>query len=200
LPSNPNDLADLRSLQAGNDRALDRLIERWERPLFAFAWRYLHHETDARDIATEAFVRLYQQRLRLRPDSNLSAWLFTTTANLCRNHHRWRSRHPTVSLDETAANGSSASGAFTAVDESPTPDDALVRKEALTALEQALAALPHDLKSVLILHHYDHLSYREIGAITGCRERGVETRLYRARQLLRSAVEDYMREPAGTVS
>jgi RNA polymerase sigma-70 factor (ECF subfamily) len=86
--------------------------------------------------------------------------------------------------------------AFGAVDDAPTPCDALVNKEAVAALERALASLPHDLKTVLILHHYEHLSYREIGAVTGCRERGVETRLYRARQLLRETVEKLMHEPA----
>jgi RNA polymerase sigma-70 factor (ECF subfamily) len=200
LPTCPNDSADLLALQSGDDRALDRLIARWERPLYGFAWRYLHHEADARDVATESFVRLYQQRMRLRPDSKVAAWLFTTATNHCRNQHRWRRRHPSVPLDNMASDGSRDSGAYTAIDEAPTPDDALLHKEALAALEQALAALPHDLKTVLLLHQFERLSYREIGAITGCRERGVETRLYRARQLLREAVIKLMREPAGTGS
>lgn len=200
MPTSPNDTADLRTLQEGDDCALDRLIARWEGPLFGFAWRYLRHEADARDVAIESFVRLYQQRMRLRPDSNIAAWLFTTAANLCRNHHRWRRRHPSVQLDEPGGDNPALPGAFEVVDNSPTPDDSLLHKEALAALDQALAALPHDLKTVLLLHHYERLSYREIGAITGCRERGVETRLYRARQLLRSAVEKLMREPAAGVT
>lgn len=199
MPTTANDTADLLALQAGDDCALDRLMARWERPLFGFAWRYLRQEADARDVAIESFVRLYQQRMRLRPDSNIAAWLFTTAANLCRNHHRWRRRHPSVQLDEPGADGSRAPDAFTAVDELPVPNDALLHKEALAVLDNALAALPHDLKTVLLLHHYERLSYREIGAITGCRERGVETRLYRARRLLRSAVEKLMREPAANV-
>jgi len=198
LPTSPNDTADLHALQAGDERALDRLIARWERPVFAFAWRYLRHEADARDVAVESFVRLYQQRNRLRPDSNLAAWLFTTAANLCRNHHRWRRRHPAVPLDAPCADDAHAPGAFVAADHAPAPDDALLEKEARATLEQAIASLPHDLRTVLLLHHFEHLSYREIGAITGCRERGVETRLYRARQLLRTAVERLMREPAGS--
>lgn len=198
MPTSPNDTADLHALQAGDERALDRLIARWDRPVFAFAWRYLHHEADARDVAVESFVRLYQQRNRLRPDSNLAAWLFTTAANLCRNHHRWRRRHPAVPLDAPGIDDAPAPGAFVAADDSPAPNDALLQKEALATLEQAIASLPHDLRTVLLLHHFERLSYREIGAITGCRERGVETRLYRAKQLLRAAVERLMREPAGT--
>ena len=54
--------------------------------------------------------------------------------------------------------------------------------------------LPHDLKVTVLLHHYEHLSYREIAAIIHCSERGVETRLYRARQHLREELAVYLRE------
>ena len=101
-PVNPNpgsDLADWHALRAGDDTALERLIARWEKPLFAFAWRYVRNSADARDLAAEVFVRLYQNRERMAEDSNLAAWLFTTLVNLCRNRHRWQQRHPSVNLD-----------------------------------------------------------------------------------------------------
>ncbi len=56
----------------------------------------------------------------------------------------------------------------------------------IEALEKAVAALPHDLRTTLLLCHYERLSHREIGAILGCSERGIETRLRRARQQLRA--------------
>jgi RNA polymerase sigma-70 factor (ECF subfamily) len=177
---NPNpgsDLTDWHALRAGDDTALNRLITRWEKPLFNFAWRYVRNHADAGDLTAEVFVRLYQNRERLAPDSNLSAWLFTSLVNLCRNRHRWRERHPSVSLDDVAGREPMA--------ETPAPDDALERRETLEALGAAIDRLPHELKTTLLLHHYEHLSYREIGGITRCSERGVETRLYRARQRLR---------------
>jgi RNA polymerase sigma-70 factor (ECF subfamily) len=179
-PVNPNpgsDLADWHALRAGDDDALGRMIARWEKPLFNFAWRYVRNTADARDLSAEVFVRLYQHRERLVENSNISAWLFTTLVNLCRNRHRWRERHPSVSLDEPAAREPAT--------EAPAPGDAMERRETLEALGAAIDRLPHELKATLLLHHYDHLSYREIGEITGCSERGVETRLYRARQRLR---------------
>ena len=179
-PDPTNDRAQLAALQRGDDTALNRLIARWERPLFAFAWRYVRHTADARDLVAEVFVRLYQQRSRLRADTNLSAWLFTTLANLCHNQHRWRRRHPTVSL--AAAEADEGNTLPSAV---PGPGETLERDEARAALGAAIDRLPHELKVTLFLHHYDGLSYREIGKITGCSERGVETRLYRARQRLR---------------
>lgn len=176
-PDSASDLTDLRALQAGEDIALNRLVARWEKPLFGFAWRYVRNTADARDLAAETLVRLYQNRTKLAPDSNVSAWLFTTLVNLCRNHHRWRERHPSVSLEETAAREQTS--------EALAPGAELEQRETLEALSAAIDRLPHELKATLLLHHYERLSYREIGAATGCSERGVETRLYRARQRLR---------------
>jgi RNA polymerase sigma-70 factor (ECF subfamily) len=72
----------------------------------------------------------------------------------------------------------------------------LEHDEACAAVRAAVDRLPHDLKSTLILHHYERLSYREIGAVVGCSERGVETRLYRARQRLREELAGFLRETA----
>ena len=189
-----SDQAGLQALQNGRDSALDELIARWQRPLFAFAWRYVQNRTDASDLVAEAFVRLHQQRDRLRPDTRLSAWLFTTLSNLCHNHYRWRRRHPTVSLD--APNDDETSAHDTVPSDSAVPDAALERDETCAAVRAAVDRLPHDLKTTLLLHHYEQLSYREIGSIVGCSERGVETRLYRARQRLREELAGFLRETA----
>lgn len=177
------DRTDLLALQQGDEAALERLVARWERPLTAFAWRYLRNATDARELALETFVRLHEKRATLRPDTNLSAWLFTTLTNLCHNRHRWWRRHPSTSLE-----GGAGGEVIPFADDAPTPDANLEQSEALAALDVAIAGLPHDLRTTLLLHHFERLSYREIAGIVGCSERGVETRLYRARQALRVAL------------
>jgi RNA polymerase sigma-70 factor (ECF subfamily) len=194
-PDNDN-LIDLQALQNGDDTALNRLIGRWQKPLFAFAWRYLHNSTDAHDLVAEVFVRLYQQNHRLAPDTRLSAWLFTILANLCHNHHRWRRRHPAVSLDASEQGDAADSAPLVnnLAHDAPTPDRTLEQNEALDALAQAIDRLPHDLKTTLLLHHYEHLGYREISQIAGCSQRGVETRLYRARQYLKAELTSFLRE------
>lgn len=192
------DRANLLELQRGDASALNRLIARWQRPLLGFAYRYLQNAADAQDLVAETFVRLYQRRMRLRPDTNLSAWLFTALTNLCHNHHRWRRRHPTVPFGPSDA-GSGGPGACEpdAATHEPSPDAALARDETLGALMKAVDGLPHNLRAAVLLHHYGHLSYREIASITGCTERGVETRLYRARQQLRIELGEFFREAAG---
>jgi len=66
-----SDLVCLQALQQGRDTALNQLIARWQRPLFAFAWRYVQNQADAHDLVAETFVRLHQQRARLRPDTKV---------------------------------------------------------------------------------------------------------------------------------
>jgi len=195
-PHPDNDNTDLLALQHGDDTGLNRLMVRWQKPLFAFAWRYLHNTADAHDLVAETFVRLYQQNHRLAPDTRLSAWLFTILSNLCHNHHRWRKRHPSVSLDATDNHdGTQSTAQINQVPhDGPAPDRTLEHAEALTAMAGAIDKLPHDLKTTLLLHHYEHLGYREISQITGCSERGVETRLYRARQYLKAELSPFLRE------
>jgi RNA polymerase sigma-70 factor (ECF subfamily) len=185
VPAYPaTDRADLAALRRGDDSALNRIIERWERPLIGFAFRYLGNSADARDLVEEAFVRLYQNRERFEAESNLPAWLFTTLANLCRNRNRWNHRHPTTGMDSSENGDPAVSAQLRSVE--PDPRAKLQHMEMLETLEKAVAALPHDLKATLLLCHYERLSHREIGAVLGCSERGIETRLRRARQQLRA--------------
>lgn len=190
MPRDPSEDQPLfAALQRGEDLALNRLIARWEQPLFAFAWRYLHNQADAQDLVADTFVRLYQHRARLRPDTKLSAWLFTTLANLCHNRHRWHRRHPTVSMDDPEQGAAPTGEAAMAASTEGT--ERLEREEAQAALHAAMDRLPHDLRVTVLLHYFDRLSYREIAEITGCSERGVETRLYRARHRLRAELEAF---------
>jgi RNA polymerase sigma-70 factor, ECF subfamily len=195
------DRSNLQELQRGDTSALNRLIARWQRPLLSFSYRYVQNSADAQDLVAETFVRLYQKRAQLRQDTNLSAWLFTTLTNLCHNHHRWKRRHPTVAFGPgTADAGSGGDYSPAAMDPAATdasPDAALVRDESLDALKKAIDDLPHDLKVSVLLHHYERLSYKEIAAITHCSERGVETRLYRARLQLKLDLSRYFQESPG---
>ncbi len=185
-PDRARDLDLLHALQRGDDGALNLLIGRWESRLYAFAWRYTRNATDAQDLVAETFVRLYHQNARLHVDTNVSAWLYTTLTNLCHNQHRWRHRHPTVSFDATTPDGTPL--VATPVSDAEPAADQLERSESAAMVAAAIDRLPHDLRVAVMLHYFEKLSYREIAEIAGCSERGVETRLYRARQQLRETL------------
>ena len=185
MPADPaQDLALMAALVGGRDSALDELMERWEGPLRSFAHRYLLNTADADEIVEETFVRIYHKRADFVPGSNFSAWIFTIAANLCRHRLRWRRRHPSESIDIPDADGSPGLGS-TLPAWGADPAVATEGNERIAALRAAVDTLPHDQRTVFLLHAYENLSYREIAAAVGCSERGVETRLYRARQALR---------------
>ncbi len=183
------DRNDMRDLCEGQDAALNRIMDRWSAPLGAFIHRYLQDREDAFDLLQETFVRVYQNRDRYRPDAKFSTWLFAIAVNLCRNRARWRRRHPTVSLDAGAEEGiPSCLNASKSGEQSP--DAALVQRERIRAVREAIARLSHDLRTPLILFQYEGLTHQEIAGVMNCTPKAVETRIYRARRKLKAWLAD----------
>jgi len=185
------DLALMADLVAGRDSALDELMERWEGPLHSFAHRYLLNATDSDEVVEETFVRIYHKRADFVPGSNFSARRGAAAANLCRHRLRWRRRHPSESIDIPDEDGSPGLGS-TLPAGGADPAVTTEGNERIAALRAAVDTLPHDQRTVFLLHSYENLSYREIAAAVGCSERGVETRLYRARQTLRDKLANLL--------
>jgi RNA polymerase sigma-70 factor, ECF subfamily len=180
---NDPDLDCMARLIDGDDSALNRLMERWQKPLLSFILRYAGNHADAIELAEETFVRVYQSRRRFNFKSKFSTWLLTIAANLCRHHARWRTRHPTISLDENAS-ADETSDRYLSISAEETPSDLAERSELAKLVRDEIDRLPHDLKTVILLFEYENLSYDEIGGILGCTSKAVETRLYRVRKLL----------------
>src|SRR5262245_16026561 len=165
--NNP-DFACMVRLREGDDLALNELMERWQKPLHSFILRYIANHRDSIELAAETFVRVYQHRSRFNFKSKFSTWLLTIATNLCRQHTRWRKRHPTISLDDAASvDEVSDKNLFVSAEEIPS---ALASRTELAKLvKEEIEKLPHDLKTAVLLFAYDNLSYGEIGAILGCR-------------------------------
>lgn len=176
-------------LKAGDDSALNGLMARWQVPLRSYLFRFLQSDSQAQDIAEETFVRIHAARARFAPGQPFASWMFAIATNLARNQIRWRRRHPGESLDGAGA-------PFLAREEAmldrATPADRLGEKERIAAVRQAIAALPDDLKAVLLLFEYQEVPQAEIGRIQGCTAKAVETRLYRARALLKKSLVRFM--------
>jgi RNA polymerase sigma-70 factor, ECF subfamily len=193
------DLRLLEELRSGRDSALNEIIDRWERPLASFAWRYVQNQTDTQDLVQETFVKVYKNKDRFRPDTKLSAWLFTTLANQCRNFSRWKRRHPTVALYNSREETSDPLTTVTLdpADLSPTPDTSAETNDLIDHLKEAIGKLPHDLKTTLLLYQYEGMSYKEIAEVVGCSPKGVETRLYRTRKQLKKLLKSKSMEAGG---
>jgi len=181
------DAQDMARLAGGHDAALNDLMDRHAERLFHFLVRSLQNETDAADLAQETFVKIFQSRARFDPQQKFSTWLFTIASNLVRDRYRWRSRHQQVSLDaENDQTEFTLKDTLTAVE--PPPDQRMQTEERADEVRKAVAALPEDLKQPLILAVYQDLPQAEIATALKCSVKAVETRIYRARQQLRTAL------------
>jgi RNA polymerase sigma factor (sigma-70 family) len=99
LPDADTSSQSMAALARGSHAGLEALMAAWQTPLHRFIYRYVQDEAAAEDLTQETFVRIYQHRLRFRPDTSFACWAFSIAANLCRNHRRWRWRHRTDSFD-----------------------------------------------------------------------------------------------------
>jgi len=170
-------------LKGGDDLALNTLMDRWTPRVTSFLYKMTGQRDTAIDLAQETFVKLYGARKRYKPQGTFSTYLFTIAANLGRNHARWRSRHPTISLDATDDAGIATMAE--PVDPHHSPGEAAESSEKYRAVREALLALPHDLREAMVLFIYEGMGYADIAALSDCTAKAVETRIYRARQILK---------------
>jgi len=175
----------------GEVEAFGILVEQYQDKLYNFVLRIVGHRDDAADIAQEAFVRAYQELPRLRESGAFTTWLFRIAANLARTAYRNRQRMPTVDLDAVAPieqiNGHYDTVGFVDAEESV---EAVVEKqEKRRRMALAVGALPPRYKEPVLLRYVAELSYEQIGEVLQLPCRTVETRIYRAKQMLRRSCE-----------
>lgn len=186
LPENLQDADQdaMRRLAEGDDGALNSIMQRWKDKVAAYLYRQTGCAEVANDLAQETFVRLYQSRARYQPTAAFPTYLFRIAVNLGRNHARWQSRHPTVSIEEChAAIQQLPSGANS-------PDQVAQLHENTRRIGVAIASLPVELREVLHLFIYQEMSHQEIAIVLDCSIKAVETRIYRARQKLKVQLAD----------
>lgn len=180
----PTDEELMAALQAGQGAALAPLMERWELGVKAFLSSLGVPSADVEDVAQEAFVRLYEKRASFRVGAAFKPWLLTIAGNLGRNRLRWRLRRREDSIQAMDAD---LPGGFHYADPAAQPASALAERANLAQdVRSAVDALPANLREAVVCVELEELSYNEAAQVMGCTAKAVETRLYRARQLLRT--------------
>lgn len=184
------DLALIRRLQGGEDEALNALMERYEKPLFRFVYRFTGNESDAADLVQATFVKVYLKRARFKPTATFRTWLYTIAKNLCRDWARARQRKPLVPVGEIFDREMhSAAAAGMSRTEIADPGEETARREETGELRAAIDGLPEELRSALILFCLEEHSQEEAATLLGCTAKAVETRVYRAKKILRQRLE-----------
>ena len=185
------DRADMEKLQAGHDAALNDLMERHATPVFHFLCRMTGNEDDANDLAQETFVRVFKSRASFHLEQKFTTWLFTIAANLARNHFRWRARHPNLSLDAENSETQQTLGSILPAN-SPIPNEEALARERAQAVRSAVGKLPEDMREAIVLCEWEERSIAEAALILEATPKAVESRLYRARGILRERLKSWL--------
>lgn len=177
--------ADLAARAVKGDRpAFNRIVQRYQEPLYRFIRRYVGDADEAYDLLQETFVSAWQALGRYDPTRPAATWLRRIALNKCRDWGRRRAVrrffYGATSLDGSPAAADAAASVVT-VDDS--------NEIALTNLDRAIATLPSQLKEPLLLTAFEGLSQIAAGEALGISAKAVETRVYRARKLLAEALK-----------
>jgi len=191
IDPNALDQADMERLMAGQDAALNDLMERHATPIFRFLCRMVGNEDDANDLAQETFARVFRARANFRLGDKFSTWLFTIAANLARNHFRWRARHPNVSLETGADDPEQSLENILPATDAP-PNEQTLAAERAAVVRAEVARLPEDLREATVLCEWEECSVAEAAAILETTPKAVESRLYRARKVLRERLKGWL--------
>lgn len=182
------DLALVQALQAGDDSALNRLMERHQEALFRFIRGYVINEADASELTQETFVRAYFNIGRFKPTAKFVTWLYRIALNLCRDHGKSRWTKRAAIHDSFSLSGDNLKQDRDLLAGDHTPAEQALSSEKMGALDDAITQLPHDLRTALVLTAIDQRSHQECAELLETTPKTIETRVYRARKLLLAAM------------
>ena len=179
-------------VKRGDRAAFAELVERYKQPLFNFVFRTLRDETETEDVAQNTFLQVWKSRARYERTAKFSTWLFTIARNLCLNEIRRRSRHPAESLEETHAEHDDQPSRQYEDKKIFLPTETALHGELAQKIEEALAELPENQRTAILLCRQDELSYEEIAEVLDCSAMAVKSLLSRARCNLRDVLARYL--------
>ena len=168
------DVALMLELKAGDEEAFVKLYRQYRDRLFNFSRRLLGDAALAEEATQDVFLKLYRARERYTPTSRFSTYVYRIARNHCLN---LKARHENTRVDRHRVAEEVGSHAATA--------EAMVeRSELRAALQRALAVLPENQATALVLAHYDGMSYREVAEVLEVSESATKSLIHRARARL----------------
>lgn len=169
----------MRIVQAGDYSPASEIYDRYSGRIYNFAFRFLKNAEAAEDATQEVFVKMLRHANQFNGDAKLSTWLFSITANWCRDYLRKSDNKAKDSDDVLVTLPASAEFA---------PDRNLEQRQNEQRVRAALATLTPEQREAILLSRYQGLSYAEIAQIAGCSEGAVKTRVFRAMETLKKVL------------
>jgi len=181
----PSDEELVARSMGGDLDSFNQLVLRWERPSYALAYRVIGREEDARDVAQETFLRAFRALSGFKGQAKFSSWLYRITLNLCRDWIRKERRTP-VSQAPEGIDIIELAGEATP---NETIEQRVGRGQLSRAVSRAMASLPEEQRTAIILKEYHGLTFQEIADMLDCPLSTVKTRLYQGLSVVRKQLE-----------
>lgn len=170
----------------GKGELFSILVERYQTKVYSTAYNYTHDREEAMDLTQEVFIKVYNNLHSYKSKALFSTWLYRITVNRCIDWTR-KKRLQTVSALQ---DGEDETGIYdTIVDSSWDPEETVVRQEDAESIRAIVEELPEIYKTAIILYYFEDFSPKEIAEIIEVPRRTVETRLFRAKNMLKLRLE-----------
>ncbi|HTV13891.1 MAG TPA: RNA polymerase sigma factor [Acidobacteriaceae bacterium] len=196
-PANLSAMTDaeiMLRVRAGDDAGFNYLIEKYRKPIVNFMYRMVHNQAVAEELAQDVFLRVYRSRETYRAEAKFTTWLYRIATNLGVNHAR-DTKHErsaqTIYLDQPDQETGTTPDV---ADSRPGAEDEMVRDERMKAIRRHVMALPERQRTAVLMHKYQGLDYKEIGAVLHLSESATKSLLFRAYQTLRERLKDFVEQ------
>ena len=187
---------ELVALSIGGDvDSFNQLVLRWERPIFALAYRVIGREEEARDVVQETFLRAFRGIGYLRGQAKFSSWVYRIALNLCRDWIRRERRAPILPTPE------GVDVIELAAEQGPVEsiEDLVARNDISKVVAELMTRLPEEQRTAIVLKEYHGLTFQEIADLQGVPLSTVKTRLYQGLNVLRRHLQQQGKyDPATT--
>ncbi len=164
----------------GDAEAFEELVRRYEKTVFNIALRMVGDRDDAADMTQEAFIKAYGSLGSFQGNSRFSVWLYRITTNVCLDHLRAKARKKQVPLGLA----DDAEQELDIPDMREMPEEQLMRKLSMQAVQRGLERLAPEHRQILIMRELGGMSYAEISSALSLEEGTVKSRIFRARKNL----------------
>lgn len=186
--SSAEDATLVREAQQGEMGAFEELVGRHRDKIYARAYSMMRSEDDAIDLSQEAWVKGWQRLAQFHGESSFATWMTRIVINLCLDQLRKQKRHREESIEEMDDETGGVERQMPVVTANPTAG--LEREELRKRIDQALGQLSNEHRSVLVLHEFQEMEYKEIAKTMGCSIGTVMSRLFYARRKMAALLAD----------
>ncbi|MGC1871968.1 MAG: sigma-70 family RNA polymerase sigma factor [Acidobacteriaceae bacterium] len=194
LSSDLSQMSDAEIMQragAGDEACLEFLIAKYRRPIISFMYRMVHNQAVAEELAQEVFLRVYRARATYRAEARFSTWLYRIASNMAINHARdtkYERASASIYLDQADEDTGTKPDV---PDLRPIAEQDMLQDERMRRIREHVMALPERQRMAVVMHKYQDMDYKQIGAVLKLSESATKSLLFRAYQTLREKLKEF---------